>query len=173
MDVQPAIIDSVGEDKDIFLERTRTAVEAARKNNVLVIFVVVGFREGFLETHKENKVVGPMRETKPSIMVEPKPLIDMEKGDILVTKRRVSAFSGSDLEVILRANGVRQLVLGGIMTSGVVLSTVREAADKDYAVTVLSDLCGDPDPEVQKVLLNKVFPWQADVMTSQEWAGSY
>lgn len=110
-----------------------------------------------------------MREAKPSVMVEPKPLAKMQEGDLLVTKRRVSAFSGSDLETILRANGITHLALGGIMTSGVVLSTVREAADKDYAVTVLSDICGDPDAEVQKVLLEKIFPWQADVMTSEEW----
>jgi nicotinamidase-related amidase len=50
-----------------------------------------------------------------------------------------------------------------------VLSTVREAADKDYRLTVLSDLCADSDPEVHSMLINKVFPRQADVMTSEEW----
>jgi nicotinamidase-related amidase len=60
-------------------------------------------------------------------------------------------------------------VLTGIATSGVVLSTVREAADKDYRLTVLSDGCADLDPEVHSVLMGKVFPRQADVLTAMQW----
>jgi nicotinamidase-related amidase len=71
--------------------------------------------------------------------------------------------------VLLRANDIRHLVLCGIATSGVVLSTLREAADKDYALTVLSDLCADRDPEVHRVLLEKVFPRQATVVTAGQW----
>ena len=88
----------------------------------------------------------------------------------MVTKRRVSAFAGSDLEVILRAHRIEHLVLTGFATSGVVLSTLREAADKDYRLSVLSDGCADLDEEVHNVLLNKIFPRQAEVMTAQQWA---
>ena len=84
-------------------------------------------------------------------------------------KRRVSAFSGSDLEVVLRSLGVSHLVLTGIATSGVVLSTTREAADKDYRITVLADCCADRDEEVHRVLTTKVFPRQADVRSVEEW----
>ncbi len=90
----------------------------------------------------------------------------------MVTKRRVSAFTGSDLEVVLRAAEVRHLVLCGIATSGVVLSTVREAADKDYRLTVLADLCADTDPEVHSLLIGKVFPRQARVISAAEWTAS-
>lgn len=89
--------------------------------------------------------------------------------DVVVTKRRVSAFSGSDLEVVLRAQGISHLVLSGIATSGVVLSTLREAADKDYQLTVLADCCADNDEEVHSVLLTKVFPRQADVIEASAW----
>jgi nicotinamidase-related amidase len=51
----------------------------------------------------------------------------------------------------------------------VVLSTVREAADQDYEITVLEGLCLDGDEEVHRVLTHKVFPRQADVMTSSDW----
>lgn len=91
------------------------------------------------------------------------------ESDIVVTKRRVSAFTGSDLEVVLRAQGIQHLVLTGIATSGVVLSTVREAADKDYQLTVLSDCCADGDEEVHQVLTKKVFPRQAAVESLEEW----
>jgi nicotinamidase-related amidase len=60
-------------------------------------------------------------------------------------------------------------VLAGIATSGVVLSTIRQAADLDYELTVLEDGCADADPEVHRVLMEKVFPRQASVITAQEW----
>jgi nicotinamidase-related amidase len=85
-------------------------------------------------------------------------------------KKRVSAFTGSDLEVLLRSLAVSHLVLTGIATSGVVLSTLREAADRDYQLTVLADACADADDEVHRVLLEKVFPRQAAVSTVQQWA---
>ena len=90
-------------------------------------------------------------------------------GEMVVTKRRVSAFAGSDLEVILRGHRIEHLVLTGIATSGVVLSTLREAADKDYRLSVLSDACVDRDAEVHSVLTNKVFPRQAEVLTTADW----
>jgi nicotinamidase-related amidase len=64
---------------------------------------------------------------------------------------------------------VQHLVLTGISTSGVVLSTVREAADKDLRLTVLSDCCADNDDEVHQVLMNKVFPRQAEVISLDNW----
>jgi nicotinamidase-related amidase len=88
----------------------------------------------------------------------------------VVTKRRVSAFTGSDLEVVLRSLGAGTLVLTGIATSGVVLSTLRQAADLDYRLVVLADACLDADPEVHRVLLEKVFPRQATVRTAAQWA---
>ena len=88
----------------------------------------------------------------------------------MVVKRRVSAFSGSDLSVVLSAAGADSLALTGISTSGVVLSTVREAADRDFGLVVLADACGDADPEVHRVLTGKVFPRQAEVTTVEEWA---
>ncbi|MGH2563203.1 MAG: cysteine hydrolase family protein, partial [Ginsengibacter sp.] len=97
-------------------------------------------------------------------------IIVPQPGDIVIIKKRVSAFTGSDLEVVLRSFGIKHLLLAGISTSGVVLSTLREAADKDYAITVLSDCCADIDEEVHRVLTTKIFTRQADVMTAQEWS---
>ena len=73
------------------------------------------------------------------------------------------------MDVLLRAHQIQHLVLSGIATGGVVLSTFREAADKDFRVTVLSDGCADGDPEVHSILLTKVFPRQAEVVTTADW----
>ena len=97
------------------------------------------------------------------------PRLARRPNDILVTKRRVSAFAGSDLDVILRSLEVDHLVVTGVATSGVVLSTTRQAADLDYRLTILADGCADADPEVHRLLLDKVLPRQADVVTSHEW----
>ena len=59
-------------------------------------------------------------------------------------------------------------MLSGISTSGCVLSTLRQAADLDFSLTVLSDGCID-DAEVHRVLCEKVFPSQADVLTIDAW----
>ena len=54
----------------------------------------------------------------------------------------------------------------GIATSGVVLSTVRWAADLDYSLVVVEDCCADSDEEVHRVLMQKVFPRQARVIAA-------
>jgi nicotinamidase-related amidase len=68
--------------------------------------------------------------------------------------------------------GIVDRVLTGIATSGVVLSTLRQAADLDYRLTVLADGCLDADPEVHRVLTGKVYPRQADVLSIAEWTQS-
>jgi nicotinamidase-related amidase len=84
--------------------------------------------------------------------------------DISVRKIRVGAFTTTDLDAQLRARGVDTLVLAGISTSGVVLSTVREAMDRDYRIIVLRDACADPDPEVHAFLVDRIFPRQTTVV---------
>ena len=81
-------------------------------------------------------------------------------------KTRVGAFSTTDLAEQLDSRGIDTLFLSGISTSGVVLSTLRDAADRDYRLFVLADVCADPAPDVHAMLVEKVFPRQADVLSS-------
>ncbi len=71
--------------------------------------------------------------------------------------------------MVLRSQGIDTLILCGIATSGVVLSTLRYAANQDYRLTVLSDCCADSDEEVHRVLTEKIFLRQATVLTVDEW----
>jgi len=100
------------------------------------------------------------------------PQLDVAENDVIVTKRRISAFTGSDLEVILRAHDIRHLVLAGFSTSGVLLSTLCEATDKDYKLTILSDGCADTDQELHHTLLTKVFPKRAAVVSVDHWTNT-
>jgi nicotinamidase-related amidase len=173
MDIQAGTIGRVS-DSDTLLRTLGEAITAARSAKIPVIYVVVGFRKGIPEigSATTNKSFGALKSAGFPGIEEPiqvDPAIAPGPGEMVVTKRRISAFAGSDLEVILRGHKIEHLVLAGIATSGVVLSTVREAADKDYRLTVLSDGCADMDPEVHAVLINKVFPRQADVLTVTQW----
>ncbi|HZP53340.1 isochorismatase family cysteine hydrolase [Actinocrinis sp.] len=174
MDVQRVIVERFGDDSG-YLARVDEAISAARSAQIPVIYVVVGFRPGFPEISsrnfafsatKRNATLGESGDGRMDVH----PAIAPQAGDIVVTKRRVSAFAGSDLDVVLRGLEVTHLVLSGIATSGVVLSTVRQAADLDFRLTVLQDACLDGDPEVHRVLTEKVFPRQAAVVSVQEWA---
>ena len=174
MDIQAGTVSRVSDSASL-LKTLGQAITAARSAKIPVIYVVVGFRKGIPEitAATTNKSFSAIKGAGWPGIEEPiqvDPAVAPQAGEMIVTKRRVSAFAGSDLEIILRGHKIEHLVLAGIATSGVVLSTVREAADKDYRLTVLSDGCADLDPEVHGVLVNKVFPRQADVLTTTEWA---
>lgn len=169
MDIQGRMVDGLA-NKAAYLQRIQLTIDAARAHNVPVIYVVVGFRPNMPEFNPRSKGLRALRDAGVAdALVNPIPTLTLTETDVVVTRSRVSAFTGSDLEIILRANNIGHLVLTGISTSGVVLSTLREAVDKDYKLTVLSDLCADRDEEVHRVLTEKVFPTHADVLSSTEW----
>jgi len=155
------------------LEKASTILKASRQAHMPVIYVVVRFRDGYPEINAQNKLFsglkdsGRLREGTPGAEIHAK--VAPQPGDIIVTKRRVGAFSTTDLETILRSKNINTIVLFGISTSGVVLSTVRWAADMDYKLAVISDACADVDAEVHRVLMDKIFPRQAAVVNTQEF----
>mgnify|MGYP001552876858 FL=1 len=171
MDYQVGIVANVAGGAEALLARANAVAAAARTAGMTVIFVKVCFRPGHPEIGATNlrfsELKGTARFARDDPATEIHPAVAPQPGDIVVMKRRVSAFTGSDLEVILRARGIETLVLGGIATSGVVLSTLRQAADADYRLVVLADCCADRDAEVHRVLLEKVFPRQATVTTAE------
>ena len=170
MDFQTGIVAMVPSDADGLLQRTAAVIAAARKASMRVLYVVVGFRAGYPEVSPAHPTFGAIRTTgrfvEGSAGSEIHAAVAPHAGDVIVTKHRVSAFAGTDLDMILRANGIQTLVLAGIATSGVVLSTVRHATDADYRVVVVSDCCADADAEVHRVLTEKVFARATTVVPS-------
>lgn len=176
MDVQEGIVARFGGGDDGLLERLGSAIDGARAAGVAVIYIRIAFRADFPEVSPNNRAFAMLSSGAGFGFDDPQtqihPAIAPRPGDVVVVKKRVSAFTGSDLELVLRAQGIDTLVLTGIATSGVVLSTLREAADRDYRLVVLADGCVDGDPEVHRVLTEKVFPRQAEVTTVAEWLGA-
>jgi nicotinamidase-related amidase len=172
MDMQSALLGNLP-DSATLIRKVAGAITKARDKNIPVIYITVGFRSGLPEINMNNKAFAASKGRFAGIgtdeFMKIDPVLAPATDEITVVKRRVSAFTGSDLEVILRSQSIEHIVLTGIATSGVVLSTVREAADKDYRITVLADCCGDGDDEVQRVLITKVFPRQAEVLMLSEW----
>ena len=156
------------------VQRAAAAVAAARSHSVLVVFVRVAYRDGYPDASPNNKRVSVLREKgllkESSSGAQLVAEIGVQPGDPVVVKRRVSALAHTDLATLLSSNDVDTLVLAGLVTSGVVLSTVRQAADADYRLVVLEDACADADPEVHRTLMTKVFPMQASVVTVDAFA---
>jgi len=175
MDVQRDIV-GVADDGSGYLPRLRRAIDGARAAGIPVVYVVISFRPGHPEVGTRNRALsaiaqaGVYVEGAPGTEIHPE--VAPRPGDVVVHKRRASAFSGSDLDVVLRARGIDSLVLTGIATSAVVLYTLCQANDLDFGLTVLSDACLDLDPEVHRFLIERLFPQWADVVTVGDWVDS-
>jgi nicotinamidase-related amidase len=174
MDYQAGIVSNFARDEEL-LPRAADVLKQARTAGMGVIYVRVGFRPNFPEVSPRNAAFSAIK-TSPHYQQmlagpggEIHSAVAPEESDIVVTKHRVGAFPGTDLEMILRARDIDTLVLFGISTSGVVLSTLRHAADADYRLIVIKDCCADQDLEVHSCLLNKVFPRQASVISAGEF----
>ncbi|MBV8912282.1 MAG: cysteine hydrolase [Acetobacteraceae bacterium] len=83
---------------------------------------------------------------------------ELGPADIAVEKVAYSAFYMSRLEWVLGRAGIRRLLVSGIVTSGGVASTVRDAAVRDYEVTVLSDGCAAFDTRTHEVAIEALRP---------------
>jgi nicotinamidase-related amidase len=174
MDYQNGIIPMAPNPEEL-LAGAREAIDLMRSHGATIGYVRVGFADASEIGGAMGKRVGGIaalehfhadhENTQIHADVAP------EDGDIVVRKIRVGPFGSTDLHEQLQERGIDTLVLAGISTSGVVLSTVRDAHDRDYRLIVLADLCADRDPEVHEVLVGKVFPGQAEVIGAGELHG--
>jgi nicotinamidase-related amidase len=151
MDYQNRQLNSITTDSAAeLLTRANEVLAKARHESIPIIYIEVRRGERTPET-----------EIHPAITPQPEELV--------LTKRRVGPFSTTNLDEVLKQQGIEALILMGIATSGCVLSTVRWAADIDYRIIVISDCCADRDEEVHRVLTEKIFPRQATVVTAEEF----
>jgi nicotinamidase-related amidase len=174
MDIQSGLV-SVYVKDDEFVERIAALLRHARQQRLPVIHVRVAFRPGVPEATPRNTFLSTVKASVPhqrffegeSGAIHPG--IGPETRDLAVAKSHVSAFAGTDLDLLLRAHDIDTLVLFGIATSGVVLSTALQAADLDYRVVVVKDCCADLDTDMHTFLVDKLLPRQATVIRSADF----
>jgi nicotinamidase-related amidase len=174
MDCQTGIVSIYAkDDKDAFLTRAANVLDHARATGMTIIHIQVGFRPGLPEVSSRNILFGAVKSSPQHQKLFREPLgaipsvIAPKEGEIVITKHRVSAFTGTDLAMILRANDIDTLVLYGIATSGVVLSTLLEAADADYRLAVIGDCCTDLDSALHDCLIQRFFPTRGSVFSAE------
>jgi nicotinamidase-related amidase len=178
LDCQAGIVSVYAKPPEAFIEKALSALRAAREKDMQVFHVQVGFRPGLPEISARNKLFAAIinspqhQEFFRGASGAIHPQLGPEPGDIVVTKHRVSPFTGTDLGMILRAKEIETIVLFGIATSGVVLSTLLDAGDADYRVVVIADCCADQDAELHDALLNRLFPRRAEVITANDFVKS-
>jgi nicotinamidase-related amidase len=178
MDCQAGIVSIYVQAQEEFLGSAVSVLAAARKSGMAVIHVQVGFRAGLPEVSGRNKLFAALKANPQhqQLFLGPAgaihPALGPEPEDIVVTKHRVSAFAGTDLEMLLRAREIDTLVLFGIATSGVVLSTLIDAFDLDYKVVVISDCCADRDAELHAALIGNLYTSRGEVLTAAEFVNA-
>ena len=176
MDYQTGILGRLP-DADALLARAGKAIRIARDRGAHIGYVRVAFTDEDFAAIPATSRMGARVGTSPEAFHADSPAtaihdqIAPQPGDIVVRKTRVGAFSTTDLDDQLRSRLVDTLILAGISTSGVLLSTVRDASDRDYRVFVLADASADPEPDVHDFLIQRIFPRQADVITLADLGG--
>lgn len=178
IDLQKEVLDPKGtlnEDLPKFLPRlldaTRELVSWARQRQLPVIWVRMAFRPGYVDAS---------RSIRGSAMAQAGLLLEGSWGaeivdgvgfqydDIVITKKRTSAFFHTDLDFVLRGLGIDRLVIGGTSTHWAVESTVRDAEALDYAVVVASDATGSRQAEFHETSLRCIARRFGNVMTAGE-----
>ena len=178
MDYQEGIVGQLP-DTEPLLDRVAGVVDDVRARGGHVGWVRVAFEDAefaaipetsmFAAFAASDQVRAAMRADAPGTQIHPR--LAPRSDDVLVRKIRVGAFTTTDLGQQLEKRGITTLVLAGVSTSGVVLSTVREAMDRDYRIVVLRDACADRERETHDFLTGTLFPRTATVVDVAELSG--
>lgn len=94
--------------------------------------------------------------------------VAVEESDVVVTKHRYSAFCQTGLETYLASNDASRLLVGGVNTNVCVASTVADAFDRNYDVTLLKDCTATIEPTLHEPTLRNVASNFGSVLDSSE-----
>lgn len=101
--------------------------------------------------------------------VEPRTSADSDPAnhDYVVTKHRYSGFVDTDLDLVLRTQAIKTLIMAGTSSNGCVEATAYMGFMRDYAIVFLSDCTAASNPEKHAEALQRVRSW-ATVASSAE-----
>jgi len=159
------------------IEHTSAALKTSRNAGMTVIYVNVGFRPGFpeivegacplLDSCKESGAF--IRGTwDAEVIDELKP----QSSEIIIFNYDTSAFSHTELDIILRAGGIKQLFLAGQTTNYIVDSTARYGVELGYKITILEDCCADYTDEMHDMAITQILPRLATISKSTDYVAA-
>jgi nicotinamidase-related amidase len=170
LDIQQGILDLAPDAHSVVPAATEVTLRG-REHGMFIVHVGLGFEPGYPEIPAQSPLWGQLRDLGLFVKGSPSsqfPSTLRDSSDTVVYKQRVSGFTETPLDLILRSKGVKTLVLMGISTSHIVFSTMRSAIEKDYACVIIRDGCYDTEQDVH-VLFEKVFSRESTVMTADEF----
>ncbi|MDR3750105.1 MAG: isochorismatase family protein [Terracidiphilus sp.] len=145
------------------VDRTRALMDVFRAKNLPVALVnVAGRAPGRTEQGPRGSQI--FAEGWTDLL----PQLDRQPSDIAVTKRSWGAFATTDLEHQLKARGVTQVVVTGVVTSCGVEATARQAYEQGFNVTLALDAMTDLREEAHEYSIKNVFPRLGETGTTQE-----
>jgi nicotinamidase-related amidase len=145
------------------IDRARALIDVFHARNLPVVLVnVAGRPPGRTEQGPRANI--SLSEGWTDLLPE----LDRQPGDIAVTKRSWGAFATTDLETQLKARGVTQLVVTGVVTSVGVEATARQAYELGFNVTLALDAMTDFRAEAQEYSIRNVFPRVGETGSTQE-----
>jgi nicotinamidase-related amidase len=175
MDLQAGVVSVYVKDPS-FLPRTARLIDDVRTAHVPLVYVKVVLRPGVPEASPRNRFLSAVKASDAHQRFFQRESGDIhgavapQRDDLVVAKSHISAFAGTDLDLLLRAKDVNTIVLLGIATSGVVLSTALQAIDLDYRVIIVADCCADDDPDVHACVVEKILKRLAIVASADDVA---
>lgn len=156
------------------LMRTAEALAAARASGICVVHVQNAWRQDHRDVNlhapwqADAKAAGRSIEGSWGVeFFEPLAPID---GEVVVRKRAVSGFAGTDLDRLLRLHDISTVVIAGIITNFAAEGTARDASDRGYRVVVLGNCCESVTDEMHVFALTQILPIVGEVVGAEEFA---
>jgi len=165
MHYQTDVLRFVSSAAPTLLTNTRKLCDLARARGVQVYFVKIQFSPGYPEISPLNKSGQALKASGLFISDTVAPELAQQSTEPLIVGHRVSAFFGTDLHARLSAAGIDTLMLAGVESTGVVLSSVAYASDADFRLYTVKDCCYDRDQAVHDHLFSTAFDTRSYVLS--------
>lgn len=153
-----------GERPSPLLDRCNALIRRWRVIGRPVLFPNFFLGERYEHAAPNNRLISSIVPTGYFRNSRPVAGLAIEPSDVFYECPRASVFVGNTLDADLRARGISTLVMAGISTTGVVLSSVTWASDADYDVRLVRDCCYDPDQAAHEALFRSGFGGRVQVV---------
>ncbi|WP_213951299.1 cysteine hydrolase family protein [Tepidanaerobacter syntrophicus] len=148
------------------LPKIRTIINKCREKDILIIFLRHSYRKNKYDKNLVNMRPNCIEGTGGDEIDEMLP-VDEEK-DYVIKKRRYSGFFGTDLDLVLRENNIKNVIITGTKTNCCIRATVADAYYLNYNVYVISDCVATNDEIVNQIYLTDISKYFGHVITSEE-----